>query len=450
MPVQDGCVVLDLGRLNRIVDFDEDLAYVTVEPGVTQQQLYEFLQDKKSNLFFSATGSSPHSSLIGNVLERGLGEGPYGDRFDYVSGFEVVLPTGEFIHTGFGRFAGAKATPINKWGVGPYLDGLFTQSNFGIVTQMTLWLTPQPDYFQIIWYSIESDEKLEALVDAIRRLKLLGVVRGGFVIANDLRMLSYHQQYPWDEMNGETPLSAEWRHTLNQKWGEGKWSGEAAVYSPNQAHGEAVRGIIEDALRPIADKLYIFNNEMVNLSETDFSQRYPGLDRGETIRWYQENPKRGIPNELSITMTYWRKKTAWPDENLHPDQDRCGLIWCSPAVPFRGNDIRKAVTILEETALAHNFEPSVGLNCISERNINIIAAIVYDRDVAGEDERAMTCYKAMTQKLAEAGYIPYRLGIQSMSDLPAVQDDYHQVVHRLKQAFDPNNILAPGRYGTRS
>ena len=35
VPVQDG-VLIDLGRLNRILDFDEELAYVTIEPGVTQ------------------------------------------------------------------------------------------------------------------------------------------------------------------------------------------------------------------------------------------------------------------------------------------------------------------------------------------------------------------------------------------------------------------------------
>ena len=42
VPAGDG-VLLDLGRLNGIVDFDEELAYVTIEPGVTQRQLHEFL-----------------------------------------------------------------------------------------------------------------------------------------------------------------------------------------------------------------------------------------------------------------------------------------------------------------------------------------------------------------------------------------------------------------------
>ncbi|NJP05958.1 MAG: FAD-binding oxidoreductase [Chloroflexaceae bacterium] len=446
VPVQDGCVVMDLAGLNRIVAFDEDLAYVTLEAGVTQQQLYEFLEERHSNLFFSATGSATDSSLVGNVLERGLGEGPYGDRFAYVCGFEVVLPTGELVHTGFGRFSGAKATPINKWGVGPYLDGLFTQSNLGIVTQMTLWLTPKPKHFEIVWYAVEDDHKLEALVDAIRFLKLSGVVQGGFVIANDIRMLSYHQQYPWAESNGQTPLSPELRQQLNQTWGDGKWSGEAAIYAPNHAIGKVVRQTIEETLAPLVDKLCIFNDEMLHLSSSAFAAQYPGLDQQEAIRWYQENPKRGIPNDLSMSMMYWRKHMAYPHGQWDPDRDRCGLIWYSPAVPFRGSDVRKAVNLLTDIAWSYGIEPSLGLNCITERNINIIAAIVYDRDVPGEDERALCCYKAMCQALNAVGYIPYRLGIYAMNDLPAVQDDYQDVLYRLKQTFDPNHILAPGRY----
>src|SRR5215467_7191639 len=63
VPASDGCVLLDLGRMTRILDFNEDLGYVTVEPGVTQGQLFDFLRDRKSGLWIDATGASPHCSL---------------------------------------------------------------------------------------------------------------------------------------------------------------------------------------------------------------------------------------------------------------------------------------------------------------------------------------------------------------------------------------------------
>ena len=114
----DSSVLLDLGRLNQIVDFSEELAYVTVEPGVTQGQLHEFLQARKSTLWLDATGAGPDCSLIGNVMERGFGHTPYGDHFAQVCGFEVVLPTGEMAQTGFARFPNSQAAAVYKWGVG--------------------------------------------------------------------------------------------------------------------------------------------------------------------------------------------------------------------------------------------------------------------------------------------------------------------------------------------
>src|SRR5918911_221876 len=70
VPPADGCVLLDLSRMNRIVDYDERLGYITVEPGVTFRQAYDFLRAQNSMLLLSLTGGSPDSSLIGNTMER--------------------------------------------------------------------------------------------------------------------------------------------------------------------------------------------------------------------------------------------------------------------------------------------------------------------------------------------------------------------------------------------
>src|SRR5450432_4664741 len=121
VPAADGCVLLDLGRMNRIVDFSEELGYVTVEPGVTQAQLYAFLQDRGSALWMDSTGASPDCSLIGNTVERGFGHTPYGDHFANSCGLQVVLADGDVIDTGFSRFPSAHAGPLFRWGVGPSL-----------------------------------------------------------------------------------------------------------------------------------------------------------------------------------------------------------------------------------------------------------------------------------------------------------------------------------------
>src|ERR671917_1402587 len=185
VPPADGCVLVELHRLDRITGYDEKLAYVTVEPGVTFRGLHEFLVSRESNLMLSVTGSTPDSSPLGNALERGAGSGPYADRAAHVCGFEVVLPSGEVVRTGFGRFENAKTAKLHRWGVGPYLDGLFAQSNLGIVTEMTMWLAPRPDYSQSCFFGIDDDSRLEDLVDALQGLMLRGVFRAGLTVRND-------------------------------------------------------------------------------------------------------------------------------------------------------------------------------------------------------------------------------------------------------------------------
>jgi 4-cresol dehydrogenase (hydroxylating) len=149
--------------MNRILDFSEELAYVTVEPGVTQAQPFAVLQ------------------------ERGFGHTPYGDHFDHSFGIEVVLPDGSVIDTGFARFTGAKAAPLHRAGLGPILDGLFSQSNLGVVTRMTIWLMPAPEDFEAYYFRCEKSEGLPAIVDALRPLRLDGTIRIASHIANDYK-----------------------------------------------------------------------------------------------------------------------------------------------------------------------------------------------------------------------------------------------------------------------
>ncbi len=58
---------------------------------------------------------------------------------------EVVLADGDFVRTGMGALPGAGTWQQFKYGMGPLVDGLFSQSNFGIVTKMGFWLMPQPE-----------------------------------------------------------------------------------------------------------------------------------------------------------------------------------------------------------------------------------------------------------------------------------------------------------------
>ncbi len=132
---------------------------------------------------------------------------------------------------------------------------------------------------------------------------------------------------------------------------------------------------------------------------------------------------------------------------MDPDRDRCGVIFSVPTIPYEGRHVRAALDIVKEALGRYEFEAILIIGCFSARVIYLDAAIYYDRDVPGEDEKALACHDEMLGRLIEGGYIPYRLGIQSVKLLPEPKDDYAKLLSTLKKALDPNNILAPGRYG---
>src|SRR5580704_4522629 len=119
-----------------------------------------------------------------------------------------------------------------------------------------------------------------------------------------------------------------------------------------------------------------------------------------------------------MRSAYWRKKNPPPDQ-MNPDRDRCGLLWLSPVAPIDGKHAATIADLATRTMLNHGFEPMLTITTITERALICVSSITYDREQPGEDERALSCYETLREALAAKGYVPYRLGIQSMETLPS-------------------------------
>jgi 4-cresol dehydrogenase (hydroxylating) len=130
---------------------------------------------------------------------------------------------------------------------------------------------------------------------------------------------------------------------------------------------------------------------------------------------------------------------------MNPDRDGCGLLWCSPVAPNDGRHARRLTELATELVLRHGFEPAISLTALTDRALACIISLAYDRDVPGEDQRAMACHHDLLESLAASGYHSYRLSIGSMSAMgPA--GAYTDLLETIKRTLDPNGILAPGRY----
>ncbi|MEO6923916.1 MAG: FAD-linked oxidase C-terminal domain-containing protein [Bryocella sp.] len=142
---QEGCVVISLARMNRILSVDLDNARVTVQPGVTNSQVTERV--KAQGFFYAPDPSSQSVCTIGGNLAENAGGAhclKYGFTVTHVLGCEVVLPSGEV--TWFGSEHGVVDSP------GYDLAGVFvgSEGTLGIATRAVLRIVRRPQSVQTL------------------------------------------------------------------------------------------------------------------------------------------------------------------------------------------------------------------------------------------------------------------------------------------------------------
>lgn len=447
-PSSDNCVILDLRRMNSIIKVDEGLAFALIEPGVTQAQLQAHLEKIGSRLWVDVTGAAPDSSLIGNLIERGYGLSPYGDRFLNSCGMEVVLPTGEIVNTGFGHIPHSKATHLYKWGIGPYVDGLFTQSNFGIITKVGLWLMPKPETAQVVSIVFKNDEKLIESIEQLRDLKLKGLFPSPVHIANDLRVISVFQNYPFAEMNEKMPLSAEVLEELKKRWQVGAWNCIAGLWGTN-SQVKSMRHELCRALRGIVRPMFVSRKILKFISGRRWLHWLPGT-RDLRTKMGLLKLLGGVPSSSPQNGGYWRKRSFVTSAGPDLERDECGIIWVSPIVPSTRADLANFISSTRKICAEHTFETNVTVSLISDRATCCTVAIIFDRSDMQELSKAERCHSALLDAYLGFGFPPYRAGSDWRELLTALfppSDSFAALCSKIKDAIDPNHILSPGRYG---
>ncbi|WP_112265433.1 FAD-binding oxidoreductase [Lentzea terrae] len=138
----DGCLVLDLSRMNRIVEIDQDNLVAVVQPGVVNDDLKKAVA--AHGLWYPPDpASSPWSTIGGNVATNagGLCCLKYGVTRDYVLGLEVVLG-GPVEYGTKVRLGRRTAKGIAGYDLTSLLVG--SEGTLGVITEITLRLRPAP------------------------------------------------------------------------------------------------------------------------------------------------------------------------------------------------------------------------------------------------------------------------------------------------------------------
>jgi 4-cresol dehydrogenase (hydroxylating) len=418
-----GSVVVNLRRMNRVLEIDEQLGYAVVEPGVRWFDLYEALRAGGHRLMLSIADLG-WGSVVGNSLDNGITYLPYGQDFGAPCGLEVVLPTGELLRTGMGAMPGNRSWHLYKRGLGPTLDPFFIQSNYGIVTRMGVWLMPYPETFMPLWLRVWKEDDLGPVMETLRGLRLDRTIEGVPSIYNTLVLASVlSRRSDWYQEPG--PMPDDVIDRVARELGVGRWTMRFALYGDE--------AVVDHNFRKLSAAFE-------RIEGADVTGQKVAPEDAPTLQHPGDRVGGGVPS------LDWNNMTGWYGG------EEGGHIGFSPVAPLTGDEGLKVHRLLrglvEQKA---GLDYIAGLLNINARSFVNIVMVIFDTKDEAQVRRSYDTASLLVQEAAGEGYGEYRAHLNFMdvaSDQYSFNDHaYRRFCERVKDAVDPNGIISPGRHG---
>ena len=392
-PAGKPAVIVDLQRLNRILEVNTSSACALVEPGVSYRQLHDYLQEKGIPLWVDSDRNPDHS-IAGSICSRHYGYTPYGDHMLMQCGMEVVLGSGELLRTGMGAVPGSDTWQLFKYNFGPYLDGLFTQSDMAVVSKIGLWLMPQPPVYKPFMITLPDETALAAMLEALRPLKISGAIPNTVAISSRAFEVALHHKL--EELGDNRPLDPA---TLKTITGVGEWNVFGALY-----------GIPDN----------------VNLTWDTVSDIFHGVE-GAVL--FEQNERDGD--------RVWQRRSAlmggMPAPSSSPGMlDQSAGVNLTAAAPIEGEAAAHMYDIVNSVAARHGVQKLIEY-AIPSRTLLQQVYLLYGDDRTG----AVAAAREIMQALTGAGYglVDESLALRRVADNYYKGTGLHDLAGRLRSAI---------------
>ncbi|MCC5919793.1 MAG: FAD-binding protein [Cyclobacteriaceae bacterium] len=385
LPVKKG-VVISMERFNKILNIDELNLQACVEPGVITEIFQEAVKEK--GLFYPPDPSSRGTCFLGGNLGENAG-GPkavkYGVTRDYVLNLEVVLPTGEIIHTGANVLKNSTGYNLTQLMIG-------SEGTLGIITKIYFKLRPYPRKDVILCASFRSSEEA---CEAISKIYMAGVTPSGMEFVDR------------DSIEKTKKYLAEVLHT-----------------PVNMEIGEEVQAQL--------------------IIELDGNDEEVLMKEAETIVEVLDNYGSG---EVLFADSKQQKDELWKlRRNVSPAVNSYSLTKSEDVVVPRGN-LPALVTDIKEIGKEYGFN-SVCYGHAGDGNlhINIMKENISDEDWNGKVNEGIG---KIFQRVVELGGTlsgEHGIGIAKRPYMSmAVSEVNLNLMRGIKKVFDPNGILNPDK-----
>ncbi|MEL7536569.1 MAG: FAD-binding oxidoreductase [Pseudomonadota bacterium] len=454
-PVHAGSVMLDLKRMNRIIEINEKRHYAIVEPGVTLFDLYHAIQERGYKLSMEMMDPG-WGSVIGNALDHGCAHTTtYGrDRFHDHCGMEVVLPSGELVRLGMGALPNSGMSAQFHYGFGPFLDGMFSQSNFGVVTQMGFQLRPEHEAYRSGLIQVPKFDDLEALIDVECHVTHSGIANGmthfgspvqgppmGAAPETMMKFMRNPELMPLLDVKGRP--DAKKLEDYAARKGIGFWSADIKFHGPEEvikAQWEYCKAKFEEIPGAWAkDHGPVVTFPLTNEQEAKLN-----------TEGHAEKVHLGVPS-----MNRFSFQQFMNDVKSTPDAPATGHLFFAPLIPKNAESLLKAQDVFYQ---AHqDFGIPTGPGFFGRMPIgwyyrSFIYLMGFNISTNKEvNKRAEAGYREMINIAASYGWGEYRTHAIFQDDVMNVYDFNNNALRRLnetiKDAIDPNGILAAGKSG---
>jgi 4-cresol dehydrogenase (hydroxylating) len=299
------------------------------------------------------------------------------------------------------------------------VDGIFSQSNFGIVTKMGIWLMPEPPGYRPYMISFQREEDIEQVIEILRPLKVGMVIQNAATVRSLILDAAIHDtKSKYHSGSGPVPPSVYQDIMDDQQIG--MWNFCGALYGPPPVM-DALESVIRDAFSQVPGSRFWFPEERTR--EFDILKH-----RAETMK--------GIPKLTEFNFLNWNGGG--------------GHVGFSPVAPITGKDAIDQYNLVSGLLREYQFD-YLGLMAIGWRDLHHVTVVVYDKNDPDEIRRMDEVFNILVDEAAKAGYGEYRTHIRYMDRIAQTYNWNNGSLWRMhetvKDALDPNGIIAPGKSG---
>lgn len=441
-PNMRGTLVVDLKRMNKVIEVNDKRNYCIVEPGVSYFDLYNYIQERGLKVMMDIPDPG-WGSPLGNALDHGVGYTwmNYRDHFGSHCGMEVVLPDGEVMRTGMAAVEDPKGWGDNKYGFGAYVDGLFAQANFGIVTKIGFWLMPEPEHFLACKVKVQNYEDLVPLIDTVNYLEDQGIIgHPRYGSQMDPLMLMWEPQ-----TYKPTPELLE----LNSRPG-GATVEEYTAYA--RKHGVEFWNVTCNFYGP---KKTVYAN-------WEYAKEKFSAIKGATFEEMESYPlpiseanKKKMTHQVALGIPNMSVFSIGARSDMTPDPGD-GHAWFAPIVPRSGEEFMKVHKVFTQMARDMNITNApIAVTNVPQtwqyRTYVALFPVFVSRSNKELNKQTREFFKAMVLEGAKHGWTEYRAAPAFQDLVSSTYSFNNNILLRfqthLKDAADPNGIMAPGRGG---